>query len=149
LLQRYFYASHDFRTPLISTAIVSVVDVFLSLWLRGTALRVSGLAIANSVAFTVGLVHLLMVMRRRLGRLKGREMLRTVLQLAVSMAPFTALLLAFAPLTASWWTPRSSWSNLGLLLAAGLAGGGLILGMYRVTGIPMLRDVFRGRDRKR
>jgi putative peptidoglycan lipid II flippase len=149
LLQRYFYAARDFRTPLISTAIVSAVDVLLSLWLRGTSLRVSGLAIANTVAFTVGLAHLAIVIRRRLGSLKGAEILKTTLRLLVSMAPFTALLLAFPPLTASWWTPGSSWTNLGLLLVAGLAGVGLVLGMYWITGIQMLKDVFRGRTKKR
>jgi putative peptidoglycan lipid II flippase len=148
-LQRYFYAAHDFRTPLYSTALVSAVDILLSLWLRGTALRVSGLAIANSVAFTVGLVHLVLVMRRRLGALKGRLILDTALRLLVSMAPFVAFLLAFLRLTASWWTPGSSLPNLGLLLVAVLAGAGLVLGLYWVTGIQILRDVIRGRRERR
>jgi len=148
-LQRYFYSAHDFRTPLVSTAIVSVVDVLLSLWLRTTSLRVSGLAIANSVAFTVGLVHLLLATRRRLGRLEGRSILLTALRLGASLAPFIAFLLVFLRLTAPWWTPGSSLRNLGLLLIALLSSAALILGMYWITGVQMVRDVIRGRMRLR
>jgi putative peptidoglycan lipid II flippase len=148
-LQRYFYSTHDFRTPLISTAIVSVVDVLLSLWLRTTALRVSGLAIANSVAFTVGLGHLLLMAHRKLGRLEGRSILRTSLRLAVSLAPFLAFLLLFLRLSAPWWTPGSSLRNLGLLLVALTVSALLLLGMYWITGIEMLRDVIRSRVRRR
>ena len=148
-LQRYFYSAHDFRTPLVSTAIVSVVDVLLSLWLRTTSLRVSGLAIANSVAFTVGLVHLLLATRRRLGRLEGRSILLTALRLGASLAPFIAFHLVFLRLTAPWWTPGSSLRNLGLLLIALLSSAALILGMYWITGVQMVRDVIRGRMRLR
>jgi putative peptidoglycan lipid II flippase len=148
-LQRYFYATHDFRTPLASTAIVSAVDVLLSLWLRNTSLRVSGLAIANSVAFTVGLGHLLLMTHRRLGGLKGKSILLTTLRLAASLVPFTAFLLVFMRLTAPWWTFGSSLRNLGLLLVAVLVSAGIILGMYWVTGVQMLRDVIRGRKGER
>jgi putative peptidoglycan lipid II flippase len=144
-LQRYFYATHDFRTPLLSVAIVSVVDVLLSLWLRNTALRVSGLAIANSVAFTVGLGYLLAVARRKLGVLKGRLFLLTTLRLLASMVPFVVFLAVFLRLTAPWWTFGSSLRNLGLLLAAVSVSAGLLLGMYWITRIQIVRDVLRGR----
>jgi putative peptidoglycan lipid II flippase len=65
-LQRAFYACDDYRTPLRVAAITMVIDVSLSVILKETSLRVVGLAVANSVAFTIGLL------------LYARPLLRTV-----------------------------------------------------------------------
>jgi putative peptidoglycan lipid II flippase len=148
-LQRFFYSVHDFRTPLLSALIVSVVDVGLSLWLRATPLRVRGLAVANSAAFTVGLLHLLAVARGRLGGLDGRGFLRTGLRLAASLAPFTAFLFGFGRITRGVWGAGSSWRSLGILVAGGLGALAVLLGMYWLTGIEMLRDLLRRRSAKK
>ena len=121
-LQRFFYSVHDFRTPLLSALLVSVVDVGLSLWLRTTPLRVRGLALANSAAFTVGLLHLLAAARRRLGGLDGRFLLDTFRRMAVSLVPFTAYLIGFGLLTRGVWESGSSLRSLGIL--AGRRPGG-------------------------
>ena len=54
LLQRASYALRDFNGPLLASAVVAVIDVVLSLWLKETPLGVVGLALANSVAFSAG-----------------------------------------------------------------------------------------------
>ena len=146
-LQRFFYARHDFRTPLFSALLVSAVDVLLSLWLRRTALRVSGLAVANSVAFTVGFLHLLAIARKRLAGLDGRLILATCLRVAVSMVPFTAFLIGFRLATRRVWGAGSSLGSLGILAAGGLGSVAILLGMYWLTRIEMLRDVLRRRVR--
>jgi putative peptidoglycan lipid II flippase len=148
-LQRFFYSVHDFRTPLLSALLVSVVDVGLSLWLRTTPLRVRGLALANSAAFTVGLLHLLAAARRRLGGLDGRFLLDTFRRMAVSLVPFTAYLIGFGLLTRGVWESGSSLRSLGILAAGGLGGVAVLLGMYWLTRIKMLREMLRGRSAKR
>ncbi len=50
--QRFYYSTDNFKKPFFYAALVSFIDISLSLWLKETFLRVSGLAIANSAAFT-------------------------------------------------------------------------------------------------
>jgi putative peptidoglycan lipid II flippase len=147
-LQRFFYSLHDFRTPLLAALLVAGVDIGLSLWLRTTPLRVRGLALANSAAFTVGLAHLLAAARRRLGGLEGRSLLDTLLRMALGLAPFTAFLAGFELVTRGLWAAGSSWRSLGILLAGGLGCLAALLGMYWLAKIPMLRDVLRRRSTK-
>jgi putative peptidoglycan lipid II flippase len=148
-LQRFFYARHDFRTPLLAALAVSTVDVLLSLWLRRTPLQVRGLAVANSAAFSIGFLILLAAARRVLGGLDGAAVLRTCWRLAVSLVPFTAFLIAFRYATRSVWRAGSSWDSLLLLLAGAVAGAAILLGMYWITGVEVLRDVVRRRSRKK
>jgi putative peptidoglycan lipid II flippase len=145
-LQRFFYARHDFRTPLFSALLVSALDVLLSLWLRRTSLQVRGLAVANSLAFSAGFLHLLAVARARLGGLEGRGILRTCLRLAVSLVPFTAFLLAFRIATRGVWESGSSWRSLALLLGGAAMSAAILLGMYWITRVEVLRDVVRRRS---
>jgi putative peptidoglycan lipid II flippase len=148
-LQRFFYSAHDFRTPLLSALLVAAVDIGLSLWLRTTVLRVRGLAVANSAAFTVGLVHLLAAARRRLGGLEGRSLLDASRRMLLALAPFTAFLIGFRLTTRGVWESGSSWRTLGILLAGGLGGLAVLLGMYWLVRVPMLRDMLRRRSAKR
>jgi putative peptidoglycan lipid II flippase len=148
-LQRFFYAVQDFRTPLITAALVCTVDIILSLILKETPLRVAGLAVANSVAFTLGLLMLLAGARRKLGRLNGRKLLATGWRACLAFAPMSLFLYLFLHLTRGAWTPGSSLGNLGLLLAALLGSGALLFGIYYVTGIEIIRDIIRGRIAKR
>jgi putative peptidoglycan lipid II flippase len=147
-LQRYFYARHDFRTPLFSALVVSAVDILLSLWLRGTAMQVRGLAVANSVAFTVGFLHLLFVARGQLRGLDGRAFLRTGLRVAVSLVPFTGFLIGFRLATRGLWEAGSSLRSLGVLAAGGLGSVAVLLAMYWLTRVEMLRDVLRQRSER-
>jgi putative peptidoglycan lipid II flippase len=146
-LQRFFYARHDFRTPLYSALLVSAIDVLLSLWLRRTALQVRGLAVANSAAFWVGFVHLLAAARARLGGLDRRSFLHTGLRLAISLAPFTAVLVGFRLLTRGVWEEGSSLRTLGILAAGGIGSVAVLLGMYWLTRVEILRDVLRRRGK--
>jgi putative peptidoglycan lipid II flippase len=148
-LQRFFYARHDFRTPLFAALVVSAVDVLLSLGLRRTALQVRGLAVANSVAFTIGFLILLAAARRVLGRMEGRAILRTCWRLAISLVPFTAFLIGFRFVTRAVWQAGSSWGSLALLLGGAGASAAILLGMYWITGVEVLRDVIRRRSEKK
>jgi putative peptidoglycan lipid II flippase len=142
-LQRFFYSSGDYRTPLLGASIVSAIDIALSLWLKQTALRVSGLAVANSAAFTVGIVFLGWMARARLGSLGGRMLLRTAGRVAAAMVPFSAFLWGYLRVSAPWWTGGSSLRNLAFLAAGFAAGAAILFGMYWLLKVEMLRDVVR------
>ncbi len=140
-LQRFFYSHKDFLSPLLGAAVVSVVDVGLSLWLKETALRVTGLAVANSAAFTAGLALMLVMARRYLGKLKGGQVWKTVARVAASMVPLALLLWVYRRVTASLWAPGSTLGNLALLLGAVGTGALVVLGMYWITRVEVLRTL--------
>jgi putative peptidoglycan lipid II flippase len=141
--QRFFYALHDFRSPLAVSLVVSGLDVLCSLWLKGTSLRVTGLAAANSIAFTAGTALMFQAARRRLGRLDGRAMLKTAGRVTLSMVPFVAFLLLFKAVTRPMWTAGGSLGNLILLAVACLTGVLILLAMYLATRVEMVRGLFR------
>jgi putative peptidoglycan lipid II flippase len=142
-LQRFFYSSHDFKRPLAAAVAVSASDILLSLWLKETALRVTGLAVANSIAFTLGLLLLLLWARRDLGSLRGRTIWKTAAKTFLSLAPLAAFILMYNRLTGPLWTPASSWRNLLLLLGAAAGAAAVLLAMYRILGVEVLRDLGR------
>lgn len=87
ILQRGFYALQDTRTPALITAGVSVVGVAgcaAATWLLPRADIVVGIPLAYAAAYTVGLVAAAAVLRRRLGRIDGRRLLRTHARVALA-----------------------------------------------------------------
>jgi putative peptidoglycan lipid II flippase len=144
-LQRFFYASRNYLTPLAVALVVSATDIAFSLWLKQTSLRVTGLAYANTIAFSVGLIVLLVAARRRLGTLNGPLVLRTTLRTVASMVPFVGFLLLYLRLTRSWWTPGSTLANLVVLLGALLGSVAIVLLMYWLLRVEMVRDFLKRR----
>ena len=144
-LQRFFYSNHDFKKPLIAALVVSVTDILLSLWLRQTALRVTGLAVANSIAFTVGFILLLIWTRKALGQLRGTAIFQTVGRMTASLLPLIGYILLFNRLSRSLWRPGSSLGNLFLLLAEALGAAVVLLGMYRLLGVEVVKELLRRR----
>lgn len=150
-LQRFFYSNSDYRTPTITAVVVVVIDVGLSLWLKETALRVVGLAVANSVAFTVGAVALLVRARRVVGGIELGAIATTLGKTLAATAPAVLAILATRRLLAGWW--RALWQQgsslesfaivaaLGVLALAILAAGFVIL---KVEVVSLL--LRRGKD---
>ncbi len=143
--QRYFYSRDDFRTPLHSAVFVCITDIALSLWLKETPLRVTGLAVANSLAFAGGLVIMYHQASRSLGGLDGKKILMTFGKTLVSAAPAAVFLRAYLLYTGDWWRAGSTGRNLGLLAAAGLGALGILGVMFRLVGMEVL-SVFRKKE---
>ncbi len=141
-LQRFMYARNDYRTPAYIALITLVLDVGLSIWLKETYLGVVGLAIANSVAFTVGFVLLIWRASSELDGLDGRRLSGVALRVAVALAPIGAGLVYYRSRGPVWWITGSSWANLGRLA---LLGGGatlVLLGLYYLLNLrPLLPKV--------
>jgi putative peptidoglycan lipid II flippase len=142
-VQRVFYAVHDYRTPLWTAGVVAAVDIGLSIWLKDTPWGVVGLAVANSAAFTVGLVLLCAAAHARLRGLDGRRLVSEALRVTVGTGAAAGVLVAFRALTAG---ARLS-AGVALKLALVLAGFALFLGAtlaaYRVLRVQAATDLLR------
>ena len=144
-LQRYFYSSGNYKIPFIVTLSVAVIDIILSIWLKETFLGVRGLALANTAAFTGGLIVLIVLVKQRVGNLSSKKILLTFAKVLISMVPFVFFLYILKKYTGTWWMDGSSVRNL-LLLVSGFAGSCIIiLLMYKILKIEMLNDIFRKR----
>jgi putative peptidoglycan lipid II flippase len=143
--QRFFYSLKEFRTPILSAVLVAVVDLILSLWLKETRLRVSGLAVANSVAFTAGLVYLLVVARRRIRRIGATRIGVTLMKAVASSVPMAAFLLVFLRLKGDIWSAGSSFRSLGWVAGAVVAAVLLTLGSFTVLRVSIVMDLVRRR----
>lgn len=140
-LQRFFYSSGDYRTPTVAALFVVVTVIALSLWLKETALGVSGLALANSIGFTAGAVALLMTSRRALGGLRAGPIVLTLAKTILASGPAALLIALSWRIDPAWWRDGSSLAGfaiitgLGVLCVATVAGGFIVLRVDVVSGL--------------
>lgn len=146
--QRFFYATDDFRTPLLVAVVTLVLDVSLSLWLKETALRVRGLALANSIAFTVGLLILMYRSAVVLGGLDMRRIGVTLAKVGVSLIPIAAAIRLYLAATGPWWQEGSTFRTLGLVAVPGVAAIVICLGMYYILNVEAFTAFVRARRSK-
>jgi len=147
-LQRLFYSLKSFTVPLVSAAFVAVIDVGLSLVLKETPLRVSGLAYANSVAFTAGTVMLAVMARRRLGGLGLRSLASAVGKSLLGSIPMAAFLVLFQAWKPMLWTRGGGIRGVAWIAAACIVSVLLTLGVYVILKVPFLADVIARRRKQ-
>ena len=147
--QRFFYSIDDYRTPLITALLVCALDIILSLWLKETSLRVAGLAYANSISFTVGLVMMYGKAVARLGALDIRKILETVLKVIIACIPVTLLSMGMRGYMDNLWLLGSSLRGLGWVLAAGIGTYGTLLGMYILLKVDIVKFRFFKKEERR
>ena len=148
-LQRFFYACDNYRTPLVIAVVVVVIDIGLSLVLKETALGVVGLAIANSLAFTVGLVLFLSRIYHNIERAWWRALRRDLVRALFASACAVG---ALALLQVAWrgiglearYHGGSSLVTLLFLLVDGAVPLATLLAAYRLVGVRP-REVMRAR----
>ncbi|WP_432837726.1 murein biosynthesis integral membrane protein MurJ [Dactylosporangium sp. CA-092794] len=143
VLQRGFYALQDTKTPALITAGVSAMGVagcVAAGWLLPSAYIVIGIPIAYAAAYTVGLVATAVVLRRRLGRIDGRRLMRTHLRVLVAAAVGAAgaalAVRTLAPIVAPGWTGSMITVSVG-----GLAGAAGYLAAGRLLHLAELRHL--------
>ena len=148
-LQRVLYSLHEYRAPLVIAVILAGTDIFLSLWLKETPLRAGGIALANSISFTLGAVLLLRSVYRKIGSLGGKKITLTAVKAAASALPAGGLLVVFNLLLDDWWLAGRRLSGFLLVFAAAALFSGIILLGYHFTKVEMLADLlarFKRRD---
>lgn len=141
--QRFFYASNDFKTPVRVAFITFVIDVTLSLILKETALRVVGLSVANSVAFSFGALMLVFVARKRLGGLNLRDVVRTSGKIGLTSVPLVLFVRGYLYFTGNWWSIGSSVLNFLRVAGLGIGSVVIILLMYYLLRVELLTNIIR------
>jgi putative peptidoglycan lipid II flippase len=144
-LQKLFNSYRSFVIPLASAGLIAVLDIILSLILKETPLRVSGLAYANSIAFTAGMILLVVLARRRLGLLGARQILATLGKSLLGSIPMAALLVLFVRWKPDLWVRGGSLGSTALIAATAAACIGLTILMYAALRVPYLTDLVRRR----
>ncbi len=142
-VQRLFYSLGRHRIPFYTGLVVSVVDVGLSLWLKETPLATSGIALANSISFTLGVGILLYIARKILGPLGGRSIALTGIKTAGAVVIGSLLLWLYLRITGEWWRDGSSLATFGLLFGGFVLFTGSVTALYRLTRVEMLWMLLR------
>lgn len=100
VVSRAFYAVQDTKTPVIVLFFAMGINMLLSLGLTRVFAALGkmphgGIALANSIATTLEMITLLILMRRRLGGLSGTRLKRGLLQAGTATAAMIAWILAW------------------------------------------------------
>ena len=139
VLARAFYALHDTRTPvLVGVAAMSLNIVFSFAFTAFFAqigwMPHGGLALANSVATTIEMGGLLVLMRRRLNGLEGGAISKGALKAFIAGCIISVLL---------WiWIALTSGSPVWLVVFGGVAIGALVYGfLLLVMGVKEVRQL--------
>ena len=143
ILTRGFYALQDTRTPVISGTVMTVVFIGMN-WLviHETGMGVGGLALATSIAATLHMVVMYVLLRRRAGLRAGRLLVsvgKTVVATGALCAAawvLKAAVLTFLPDGAL--TPKLGAALI--LIVSGVGGIGAFLAVARLTRIAELQS---------
>ena len=114
-----FYALQDTKTPVKTAVLAMLVNILLSVSLMGP-LKHAGLALATSLSSILNLSILLWLLRRRLGRIGFRAVLRS--HFRVVLASLIIVVWGFFVTKQTIWMAKAHWFEKGALL-----GGGIIL----------------------
>jgi len=93
ILLRAFFARKDTRTPMITAAILAVLNVLLVLGGIFTPLRSAALGLATAVTGTVNAFVLAWVLHRQVGRLGGRKLLASAARVMAAATVMAAAVL--------------------------------------------------------
>ncbi|MFI6076653.1 murein biosynthesis integral membrane protein MurJ [Actinoplanes sp. NPDC051343] len=143
LLQRGFYALADTRTPaliaIFSTATGAISALILSSVLD-TQHVIMGIAAAQGVSWTIGCVVSIVLLRRRLGRLGGREIVGLVGK--AGACSLVALIVAELLHVFLASHAQSSFAlSVLVLILQGVLGGGAFLVFATVLRVPEVNQV--------
>ena len=144
-LQRFFYSRRKYYIPFFTALFVCFLDIVLSLILKETTLRVSGLALANSISFTVGFFILLFLSRKLLHKIDGFLILNTVWKVLISVLPASLISIFILKIIGNSWINQSVLYNILFLFLIIFVWLSTTLFMYKLTKLEVVDFIFKKR----
>lgn len=141
VVSRAFYSLHDTKTPVIVGVIAMSLNLAFSLLFSALFNRVGwmthgGLALANSLATALEMVGLLLLMRKRLNGLQGKEIRQAVSQSILAVLVMGAALWA-------WMTWMNTMPNVLVALGGAATGFLAYFLILIIQGNPEVRQGWR------
>jgi putative peptidoglycan lipid II flippase len=149
MVSQAFYSLQDTRTPVRIAMLAVAVNILLSIVLMQTPLQHGGLALANSLAAALNIWLLTKRLRKKIGRMDGRRILRSLAKIVPASTAMAVI---------GWWVARNPiWDNPGnTLLKVQWLGGGMaasvlfyvaVMWALRSEELNFLRGAFRRKQR--
>jgi putative peptidoglycan lipid II flippase len=120
IVSQAFYSLQDTRTPVKIAILALCTNILLSfVFVLWTPLMHGGLALATSLAAMLNISLLTKRLRKKIGRMDGRRILRSLTKIVPASAAMGLI---------GWWASRDPvWGGVGNnLYKVGLLGGGVI-----------------------
>ena len=146
-LQRFFYSRRKYYIPFFTALLVCFLDIILSIILKETFLRVSGLALANSIAFTIGFFVLLFLSKKSLKTINGLSILITVGKVLISIIPASLISVYILKIIGNSWNTASSIYNLFLIIIIFSIWFIVTFFMYKLTNLEVVEFILKRRSK--
>ena len=135
LVSQAFYALQDTKTPVKIAVIALLTNILLSaVFITWTKLEHGGLALANSLAAALNIGLLTVQLRKKIGRMDGKRILRSLLKIIPASIAMGAI---------GWWVSIQPVWELGghtLYKAELLVGGLTVSVLFYVIVMVLLRS---------
>jgi putative peptidoglycan lipid II flippase len=130
-----FYALDDARTPMLVSLFSVAVNFAAASYMVQTPLRHAGLALATSAVSVASFLLLLVVLRRKIGRLDDGELWSTFWKTSIAGAVMGCLCYASSGLIHQWlgMTHTAAFADLALSIPL---GAGVYFTLCKITGVP-------------
>lgn len=126
MASKMFYSIKDTKTPML----IGVMGVFINVTLNLILIRYlehSGLALATSIATLVSALLMMIVLRKKLGTIKGSYLLQTALKISLASGVMGLTLWLFKPLV--WRGIELGFSTGVIYLTLVILAGGFLYGV--------------------
>jgi putative peptidoglycan lipid II flippase len=150
LCLRAFYAMQDTRTPAMINLFAVGVNIAANLALF-PAFGVRGLAVGHAVAYTFAAVAALLLLRRRLGGLEGRDLGKGMIRIVVAAALTGAAAWGGARLISEAFGADTFFEQMAEVGVGVLAGLIIFVGaavLFRMEEFELVKRTFVGRLRR-
>jgi len=146
-LQRFFYSSREYHIPFYVSLGVCILDITLSLYLKETKLQVTGLALANSISFTIGFLILLILSRKPLKFFNGIKLLKSFLKVLISIIPASIISIYIHKYLTSTWDTASIYYNLMVICLIVFIWLFSTFIMYKLLGLEIVDFIVKRRPK--
>jgi putative peptidoglycan lipid II flippase len=130
-----FYALDDARTPMLVSLFSIAVNFVAASYMVQTPLRHAGLALATSAVSVASFLLLLLVLRRKIGKLDGGELWSTFWKTSIAGVVMGCLCYTSSGVIHQWlgMTHKAAFADLAVSIPL---GAGVYFALCKVTGVP-------------